>query len=145
LAEPSTKESRQAKKSQDTSETEALKRKIADLETNLERRVEEKTVVKVNEIMPNLAQRIAAYIVGGQTGPLPLLSLGVSNSDKEASRAQSEPQHDSPAATVTPEGSNTCAGRTEDSPAVAASSPSITCMPAGPSTLAELDALMVIN
>jgi hypothetical protein len=55
LAEPSTKESRQAKKSQDTSETEALKRKIADLETNMERRVEEKTVAKVNEIMPNLA------------------------------------------------------------------------------------------
>jgi hypothetical protein len=124
---------------------EALKRKIADLETNIERRVEEKTVVKVNEIMPDLAQRIAAYIAGGQTGPLPLLSLGTSNSDKEAPQAQSEPQHDSPAATVTPEGSNIGAGRTEDSPAVAASSPSITCMPTGPSTLAELDALMVIN
>lgn len=145
LAEPSTKESRQAKKSQDTSETEALKRKIADLETNMERRVEEKTVAKVNEIMPDLAQRITAYIAGGQMGPLPLLSLGASNSDKEASRAQSEPQHDSHAATVTPEGSNTGAGRTEDSPAVAASSPSITCTPAGPSTLAELDALTVIN
>jgi hypothetical protein len=145
LAEPSTKESRQAKKSQDTSETEALKRKIADLETNMERRVKEKTVAKVNEIMPDLAQRIAAYIAGGQTGPLPLLSLGASNSDKEASRSQSEPQHDSPAATVTPEGSNTGAGRTEDSPAVAASSPSITCTPTGPSMLAELDALTVIN
>jgi hypothetical protein len=59
LAEPSTKESRQAKKSQDTLETEALKRKIADLATNMERRVEEKTVAKVNEIMPDLAQRIA--------------------------------------------------------------------------------------
>jgi hypothetical protein len=111
----------------------------------MERRVEEKTVAKVNKIMPDLAQRITAYIAGGQTGPLPLLSLGASNSDKEAPRAQSEPQHDSPAATVTPEGSNTGAGRTEDSPAMAASSPSITCMPAGPSTLAELDALTVIN
>jgi hypothetical protein len=123
LAEPSTKELRWAKKSQDTSETEALKRKIVDLETNMERRVEEKTIVKVNEIMPDLAQRIATYIAGGQTGPLPLLSLGASNSDKEALRAQSEPQHDSHAATVTPEGSNTGVGRTEDSPAVAASSP----------------------
>jgi hypothetical protein len=111
----------------------------------MERRVEEKMVAKVNEIMPDLAQRIAAYIAGGQTGPLPLLSLGTSNSDKEASRAQSEPQHDSPAATVTPEGSNTGVGRTEDSSAVAASSPSITCTPAGLSTLAELDALTVIN
>jgi hypothetical protein len=37
----------------------------------MERRVEEKTVAKVNEIMPDLAQRIAAYIAGGQTGPLP--------------------------------------------------------------------------
>jgi hypothetical protein len=91
LAEPSTKESRQAKKSQDTSETEALKRKIADLETTMERRVEEKTIAKFNEIMPDLAHRIAAYIAGGQTGPLALLSLGASNSDKEASRAQSEP------------------------------------------------------
>jgi hypothetical protein len=124
---------------------EALKIKIADLETNMERRVEEKTIVKVNEIMPDLAQRIAAYIAGGQTGPLLLLSLGTSNSDKEAPRAQSVPQHDSPTTTVTPEGSNTCAGRTEDLPAVAASSPSITCMPDGPSTLAELDALTVIN
>jgi hypothetical protein len=129
LAEPSTKESRQAKKSQDTSETEALKRKIEDLETNMERRAEEKTVAKVSKIMPDLAQRIAAYIAGGQTGPLPLLSLGASNSDKEAPRAQSEPQHYSSAATVTPEGSNTGVGRTEDSPAMAASSPSITCTP----------------
>jgi hypothetical protein len=124
---------------------EALRRKITDLETNMERRVEEKTVAKVNEIMPDLAQRIAAYIAGGQIGPLPLLSLGTSNSDKEASRAQSEPQHDSPTATVTPEGSNTGAGHTEDSSAVVASSPSITCTPTGPLTLAELDALMVIN
>jgi hypothetical protein len=115
------------------------------LETNIERRVEEKTVAKVNKIMPNLAQRIAAYISGGQTGPLPLLSLGASNLDKEASRAQSEPRHDSPAATVTPEGSNIGGGRMEDSPAVAASSPSITCTPTGPSMLAELDALTVIN
>jgi hypothetical protein len=111
----------------------------------MERRVEEKTAAKVNEIMPDLAQRIAAYITGGQTGPLPLLSLGASNSDKEAPWAQSEPQHDSHAATVTPEGSNTCAGRMEDSPAVAASSPSITCTPASLSMLAELDALTVIN
>jgi hypothetical protein len=28
----------------------------------MERRVEEKTVAKVNEIMPDLAQRIAAHI-----------------------------------------------------------------------------------
>jgi hypothetical protein len=145
LAEPSTRESRQAKKSQDTSEMEALKRKITYLETNMERRVKEKTIAKVNKIMPDLAQRIAAYIAGGQTGLLPLLSLGASNSDKEAPRAQSEPQHDSPAATVTPEGSNTGASRTEDSPAMAASNPSITCTPAGPSMLAELDALTVIN
>jgi hypothetical protein len=69
---------------------EALERKIADLETNMERRVEEKTVAKVNEIMPDLAQRIAAHIAGGQTGPLPLLSLGASHLDKEAPRAQSE-------------------------------------------------------
>jgi hypothetical protein len=48
----------------------------------MERRVEEKTVAKVNEIMPDLAQRIAAYIAGGQTGPLPLLSLGASNRTK---------------------------------------------------------------
>jgi hypothetical protein len=114
LAEPSTKESRQAKKSQDTSETEALKRKIAYLETNMERRVEEKTVAKVNEIMPDLTQRITAYIAGGQMGSLPLPSLGASNSDKEASWAQSEPQHDSHTAMVTPEGSNLCAGRMED-------------------------------
>jgi hypothetical protein len=107
LAEPSTKELQHAKKSQDTSEMEALKRKIADLETNMERRVKEQTIAKFNEIMPDLAQRIAAYIAGGQTGSLLLLSLGASNSDKEASRAQSEPQHDSHAATVTPEDSNT--------------------------------------
>jgi hypothetical protein len=46
---------------------------------------------------------------------------------------------------VTSEGSNTGGGCMEDSPVVAASSPSITCMPADPSTLAELNALMVIN
>jgi hypothetical protein len=31
---------------------EALNRKIVDLEINMERRVEEKTVAKVNEIIP---------------------------------------------------------------------------------------------
>jgi hypothetical protein len=111
----------------------------------MERRVEEKTDTKVNEIMPDLAERMAAYIARGQMGPLPMLSLGASNSDKEAPRAQSEPRHDSPTATVTLEGSNIGGGRTEDSPVVVASSPSITCTPAGPSMLADLDALTVIN
>jgi hypothetical protein len=89
-----------------------------DLETNMDRRLEERTIVKVNEIIPDLAEKIAAYIAGGQKGLLPLLSLGASNSDKEAPQAQSEPRDDSPTATVTPEGSNTVGGRTEDSPAV---------------------------
>jgi hypothetical protein len=53
------------KKSQDTSEAEALKRKIADLETNMDRMVEEKTVAKVNEIIPNLGEKITAYIAKG--------------------------------------------------------------------------------
>jgi hypothetical protein len=79
LGEPSTKESRQVKKRQDTLEMEALKKKITDLETNMERRVEEKTVVMINKIMPDLVEKIAPYIARGQTGPLPLLCLGASN------------------------------------------------------------------
>jgi hypothetical protein len=145
LAQPSTKESRQTKKSQETLETEALKRKIMNLETNMDRRVEEKTVVKVNKVIPDLAEKIAAYIARGEKGPLPLLSLGASNSEKEAPWAQSEPRDDSPATTMTPEASNAGGGHTEYLPAMAASCPSITCMPAGPSMLAELDALTVIN
>jgi hypothetical protein len=78
---------------------EALKKKITNLETNMDKRVEEKTIEKVNEIIPDLTEKIAAYITGGQKGSLPLLSLGASNSNKEALRAQSEPRDDSPAAT----------------------------------------------
>jgi hypothetical protein len=52
LAEPSTEESQQAKKSQDTSEMEALKRKIVDLETNMERGVEEKLLQRSMKSCP---------------------------------------------------------------------------------------------
>jgi hypothetical protein len=107
----------------------------------MDKRFEEKIVEKVNKLTSNIANKLTAYFIGGQKGPLPMLSLGASNS--ATPQAQSEPQDESPIALVTSADSNTVG--LEDSSAVAASSPSLTCTPISLSMLSELDGLMVIN
>ena len=121
--------------------------KLDTLEASIPHRVGDTVVNKVNELMPTVMQSLAAYFAGGQQGPVPMISLGGSNSHNMAPRDESAPRENAPAVNnfVTPAVSNPRAR--EDSPLVAAaSSPSVTCTPIpGPSTLAELDALTVIN
>ena len=90
----STKESRQAQKDR---EHEALLKKLADLETTMEQRfsaaveqrvsdavaskVDEAVASRVNEIIPDLVLSMKNYFAGGQKGPMPVISLGASNSD----------------------------------------------------------------
>ena len=151
---PRTKESRQAAKEQ---EHEALLRKVADLEANIDQRVEaavqsrveaavatkidDEVASRVNSLVPSFVESIKQYFKDGQEGPLPLINLGGSTSDNlpPTTGAQGAP------ILVTPPVGN--AGPREHSPAAGgASSPSINCTPdLGPSTRAELDALEVIN
>ena len=147
---PRTKESRQAAKEQ---EHEALLKKVADLEANMDQRVEARVAEavatkvddavasRVNSLVPSLVESIKQYFKDGQEGPLPLISLGGSTSDNlpPTTGAQGAP------ILVTPPVGN--AGPREHSPAaVGASSPSVTCTPdLGPSTRAELDTLEVNN
>jgi hypothetical protein len=143
------KEARQERKSR---ETENLREELADLKESMPRLVDDTVANRVNELLPSVMQSISAYFAGGQKGPLPMISLGGSNSHNVAPPAGSArpppagsaPRENAPVILVTPAASN--AGGREDSPAVPPSSPSVTCTPApGPSTLAELDALTVIN
>jgi hypothetical protein len=159
----STKESRQAQKDR---EHEALLKKVADLETTMEQRVsaevqqrvsaevqqrvsakvaskvDDALANRVNEIIPDLVLSMKNYFAGGQKGPMPVISLGASNSDNRppTRHAQCTPN------LVTPPAGNV--GAREDSPDLGghSTSPSVTCTPGlGPSTRAELDALTVIN
>jgi hypothetical protein len=97
---------------------------------------------RVNEIIPDLVLSMKNYFAGGQKGPMPVISLGASNSDNRppTRHAQCTPN------LVTPPAGNV--GAREDSPDLGgpSTSPSVTCTPGlGPSTRAELDALTVIN
>jgi hypothetical protein len=135
----STKESRQAQKDR---EHEALLKKVADLETTMEQRVsaavaskvDDAVATRVNEIIPDLVLSMKNYFAGGQKGPMPVISLGASNSDNRPPTIHAQ---------CTP---NLVCAREDSAAMGGASSPSVTCTPGlGPSTRAELDALTVIN
>ncbi|KAK1653400.1 hypothetical protein QYE76_071205 [Lolium multiflorum] len=135
----STRESRQAQKDR---EHEALLKKVADLETMMEQRVsaevDDVLANRVNEIIPDLVLSMKNYFDAGGKGPMPVISLGASNSDNRppTRHAQCTPN------LVTPPAGNV--GAREDSPDLGgpSTSPSVTCTPdLGPSTRAELDAL----
>ncbi|KAK1609673.1 hypothetical protein QYE76_033346 [Lolium multiflorum] len=155
----STRESRQAQKDR---EHEALLKKVADLETTMEQRVsaevqqrvsaevqqrvsaevaskvDDALANRVNEIIPDLVLSMKNYFDAGGKGPMPVISLGASNSDNRppTRHAQCTPN------LVTPPAGNV--GAREDSPDLGgpSTSPSVTCTPGlGPSTRAELDAL----
>ena len=151
---PRTKESRQAVLDR---ENEALRKRLADLEASVDQRVaaveskveatvqsrvDDALATRFNEMMPCVVQLLANYFKNNQEGPIPVISLGGSNSDNlpPTTRAQG-----APILLVTPPIGS--AGPREHSPGVGgASSPSVTCTPdLGPSTRAELDSLKVIN
>ena len=127
-------------------ENENLRAKLADLEESIPRRVEDQLAIKLNEIWPTMMESMSAYIAGGRQGPVPMFSLGGSNSINVSppSAPPSAPHQQF----VTPDpaaAANNAAPR-EESPAFAGSSPSVTCTPTlGPSPLAELEALTVTN
>ena len=152
---PSTKESRQAVLDR---ENEVLRKRLADLEATVDQRVEAAVESKVkatvqsrvddalatrfNEMMPNVVQSLANYFKNNQEGPIPVISLGGSNSDNLPPTTGAQ---GAPILLVTPPVGN-AGPREHSSAAGGASSPSITCTPdLGPSTRAELDALKVIN
>ena len=103
---PTTKESRQAEKDR---EHAALKENVAFLEATMDQRVEaavesrvqrevaskvdDAVASRVNEIIPAVVQGISGWFASGQTGPLPVISLGGSNSDNRSptTRAQGAP------------------------------------------------------
>ena len=141
LAEPSTKESRyearQEKKRREIEQIQETERLRAELEAHkagMQQKLDDHWATKFNEVMPGMVHSIVTYIVEGQKGPFPAFSLGGSNSINLAPSVGGAPD-----ILVSPAAGN---GETTRN-----SSPSISCTPgpAGPSTLAELDALTVIN
>ena len=138
-----TKEQRRAaqmeKKTQQSQETQELRSKLQIwLEARIDEKVDERVAHRVNELMPTVMSSVLQYLINGATGPLPMISLGASNSHTRA-----PPNQNAPVLLVTPPARNV--GAREDSPSQPASSPSVTHTPApGPSTLAEHDALRVI-
>ena len=123
-------------------ETQELRSRLQDLEARIDEKVDEKVdervAHRVNEIMPIVMQSMMQYLVNGATGPLPMISLGASNSHTTA-----PPNQNAPVLLVTPPARNV--GSREDSPSQPASSPSVNHTPApGLSTLQELDALTEI-
>ena len=119
-------------------ETQELRSKLQNLEASIDEKVDEKVAHMINEMMPTMMESMLQYIANGVTGPVPMISLGASNSHNRAPQNQN-----APVILVTPPARNAVAR--ENSPSQPASSPSVTHTPApSPSTLEELDALTVI-
>ena len=86
------KAARMEKKTQHSRETEDLRSKLHDLEASIDERVEEKVEEKVdervahrlNEIMPTVMDSMMQYLASGAKGPVPMISLGASNSHTRA-------------------------------------------------------------
>jgi hypothetical protein len=98
-------------------------------------------VENLNAILPSMVQSIASWFEGGRQGSFLLISLGSSNSLNITMLITNVPVMENPSATI-------AHGRIEDLSDItmSTSSPSISYMPAcGPSTLAELNAITVIN
>ena len=100
---------------------------MQDLEARIDEKVDEKVdervAHRVNEMMPTVMSSALQYIVNGATGPLPMISLGASNSHTRA-----PPNQNAPVLLVTPLARNV--GAREDSPSQLASRPSVTHTPA---------------
>ena len=156
---PKSKDSRQAVLDR---ENAALRKRVTDLEANMDERVAtavaskvetevEKKVAsrvddalanRINEIFPTVVSSLQDYFRNNQEGPILVISLGGSHSNNQppTTRAQGAP------ILVTPPIGN--AGAREHSPAMAGgtSSPSVTCTPClGPTARSVLDDLKVIN
>ena len=149
---PKSKDSRQAVLDR---ENAALRKRVTDLEANMDERVAtavaskvetevEKKVAsrvddalanRINEIFPTVVQSLQDYFRNNQEGPIPVISLGGANSNNQAptNRAQGTPR------VVTPPVGN--AGAREHSALVGAtSSPSVTCTPClGPTARSVLE------
>jgi hypothetical protein len=104
------------------------------MEQRIDEKVNAKLAERMNALWPTMVDTVAGYIAGGRQGPIPTISLHASNSTNGASQAEVVP----PMFVTLPAGN---AGVRDDSPVVAASSPSVngTPVPGGPSTLAVLD------
>jgi hypothetical protein len=98
-------------------------------------------VENLNAILHSMVQSIASWFEGGRQGSFLLISLGSSNSLNITMLITNVPVMENPSATI-------AHGRTEDLSDITmpTSSPSISYMPAcGPLTLAELNAITIIN
>jgi hypothetical protein len=127
-------------------ETQDLREELEDLKAEMPQLIDDAVGKRVNELMPTVLQSLTAWFAGGQQGPVPMISLGASNSHNVAPAQNAPLILETPAANPAPAANN--AGAREDSPALImpASSPSVSCMPTrGPSTFAELDAITIIN
>ena len=186
LAVPSTKESRyevrqekRRREMEQSAETERLRAELEEYKAGMEQKLDDHWVTKFNQLMPSVVQSIVTYVAEGQKGPLPVISMGSSNSTNLAPPVGGAPNIPTPATgnggamedsprgmevqarspvagnggaredspremevqARTPAAGNV--GATEDSPALAADS---TTRPSpGPSPLAMIDALTVIN
>jgi hypothetical protein len=116
-----------------------VREELATVKANMPQLVQDEVAKTITALLPTMMQSISTWIEGGRQGPFPMPSLGASNSTNGAPDINA-PIMENPAANNAP--------GMENSPAVTmpCSSPSISCTPVrGASTLAELDAIMIIK
>lgn len=145
---PETKLSREERK---RLEAEQLKEELkSSVKESINMEIQDQVAKQVNAILPTLQASIVSWIDGGRKGPMPMISLGSSHSLNVGPNVDAPAAAANPAAnTLTMENRAATKGALpEQSPVVSVprSSPSVSCGHVyGPSTLAELDALTVIN
>ena len=90
---------------------DVLRTQLDNLEASIPQRVDDAMANRVNELMPTVLPSLVTYFAGGQKGPLPMISLGSSNSHNMEPRVESAPRENAPTVNnlVTPTVSNACA------------------------------------
>ena len=118
-------------------EVQKLKAQVARIPEMVEEQVRDQLGATITAIVPTLISGLSAWIAGGQQGPPPIPSFTASNSQNAMAGplVSPTPARELNAPGCTPAGTS------------AASGPSVTCTPAvgGASTLAELDAIIMVT
>ena len=118
-------------------EVQELRAQVARIPEIVQEQVQQQLGATITAIVPTLIQGISAWIAGGQQGPPPIPSFPASHSQNAMAGplVSPTPAWELNAPGCTPAGTS------------AASGPSVNCTPAvgGASTLAELDAIIMVT
>jgi len=140
---PEKKEDREERKRQETVEIRKLKDSMTTTMESIPEQIKQQVAAQISVALLAQQQTLLAWDMGGRKGPMPLIS-SIDDSNSGVAPNQEAPATEAPIADAP--AMEAPAARQSPAVSVPRSSPSVSCAPAlGPTPLAELNALTVIN